>query len=201
MKEDSTVTAPQYGVSVKDHLSQARKRRDEAQRALSARVSATRTAAEKLQEERDARMERVKQTEEAVNTLLMARRGHEATELVELEIKKLINELDCARTERDKSWVAWRMLCFTAWRGLNLLNEVEAVLERVYRDTLSEKMTEKLARLLERQTEYLREQAKRKGIIRSGKTERDRRNGVHARHNQNRVMAASERSERAHQHH
>lgn len=190
----------QFCAQGNSRLAAARKHRDEAQRALDSTLAAAKALALKIDRARTVRMERFKQAEATINTLLASRRGKDATEFAEAEILWLIGEIKTADEERDKSWIAWKILCLTSWRGIRILSEVEAAIGQAFPENIPDKMAEKLARLIERQEKFLREQAKRNGTMRPGKTAKERTTGKHDRHRQNRAIAALEQAERAQGH-
>ena len=72
-----------------------------------------------------------------------------------------------------------------------LLGEVEETLNDVFGENIPEKIAERLAGLIRKQTEYLcRVQQKRTGVLRPGKTARDKESGAHARHEDSRRARA-----------
>lgn len=190
--DSKMVVAPQFGIKGNTHLKSALESLEKTQ----VEITASKNEAEAIERGRRVRTERVKQSETAANTLLMAKRGREATEVVVGEIRQLLAELATTREPRDRVWIAKKVLTFTGWRGGRMFDEVRTGIEKVFPGGIPEDVAESLARLVERQEKFLREEAKRKGTMRPGKTVRDHTNGAHVRHMQNRQTAAISQRER-----
>lgn len=94
--------------------------------------------------------------------------------------------------EQDRVWVAKKILHFTSWRGMKAFNDVERALMAIFNDNIPDEVAEGLARLIDKQTEFLRKQAKQNGVMRPNKTARDRDSGALRRHEQNRASKAAE---------
>lgn len=181
-------------------LHNARKKRNEIQTQIAKKIEEDRQAMEKLHAVRRMRSERVKKTSETINTHLNEGRNKEAQQVAIGEIRQLLGELPGLREDQDRHWVASKALHFTSWRGMHVLREVEEAFKLVFGDNIPSDLSEWLARLIEKQVEFLTRSMSRNsggsGIGGPGKTHRERVNGKHARHLQNRGAAALEQRAR-----
>ncbi len=192
----SAVTAPQFGIRKNEQLNKARQDRDLARKEADAARAAVREAVEQLENERETRRLRANQSETAANAMFDRNQPHEATKIIESEIHQLIDDLEKAREEQDRVWIGKRMLQFTAWRGWKVLDEVDVALKNAFPKELPEEIADKLTGIFTRQADFLRNLAKREGVMRPGKTKKEHRNGAHPRRVRNRTVAALEQRER-----
>lgn len=196
----SAVTAPQFGIRKDDQLNKARQDRDLARKEADAARVAVRAAAAQLENERETRKKRVRQSEEAAATMFSAHQPHEAAKIIEGEIRQLISELPVTHEEQDRVWIAKQMLGFTSWRGWKVLDEVDAALKKAFPKELPDELAAKLTDIFTRQAEFFRNLSKKEGVMRPGKTKKEKGNGAHIRRVQNRGIAAIEQQSHAHQH-
>lgn len=184
----AVLTAPQFGKGI-NALRAARRERDEA-------IAKQKKAADKQDEARLERSERVKKAQVAIETLLAYgdyEHKLQAREIAKAEICWLL-EVMRSMDGQDRNWAAGKALSLTAWQGMCIFQEVEDAFSEVFGDNIPDDIAEKLARLISRQAEYI---AKKKGIRRPGKTAKDHRNGAHRQHEDNRRTRAMAQSDRA----
>jgi len=184
MSESTTsfIQAPQLGINA---LRTARVERNN--------VVAKNAVSQNMADIRFERTERIKKAQEAIETLLSYKdkeRACQARQVAAGEIRWL---MDVVRSVdgQDREWAAMQAMWFTSWQGMKLLGEVEETLNDVFGENIPEKIAERLAGLIRKQTEYLcRVQQKRTGVLRPGKTARDKESGAHARHEDSRRARA-----------
>ena len=194
----TAVRAPQYGRGAAV-LEDARVRRHEAQKEIARKQQEEEVARHALDVARQERLARIGNTTQKAAKLLDEGKYQDAQVLILNEIHCLLSELKTITDEQDRFWVAKRILHLTSWRGMKTLNDVEKVITSVFGENIPDEIAESLARLIDKQTEFLRKaEAKKAGVMRFGKTERDRQNGALRRHEQNRASRAVENRERAH---
>ncbi len=193
----AVVVAPQFGNRRRgaDVLRAAQKKRDEA-------VSLARREEEERQkvfEKRRARSERVRNAQEAIETLIAdggKERRAQAREIAQNEVLCLLAETR-SLSGQDRNWAAGKTLGLIGWQCMFMLPEAESAFKEVFGNNIPENLAEKLARLVDKQTRYI---AKKNGVMRSGKTARDRQNGAHDRHEANLHTRAMTQSFSAHSH-
>lgn len=191
MSTTGTVIAPQYnrGIStLQEEIAQKEQEAEKVPQALAV-----------LRRERMGRVEKVIQT---IAALLSEEKYRDAQQAALDGIHRLLKELKTLTDEQDRFWVAKKILHLTSWRGMKALNDVEEVFGSVFKDDIPEEIAEGLARLIDKQTEFLRKKSvdtrKVGGVVRFGKTARDRENGALKQHEQNKARKAAENRERAH---
>lgn len=194
----STVIAPQYGRGI-SALEDARTRRNNAQEEIAQKEREVEKVRQALDVLRRERMQRYENTIQAITKFLAEERYREAQQATLDKIHHLLNELKTLTDEQDRVWVAKKVLHLTSWRGMKALNGVEQALTAIFNDSIPDEIAEGLARLIDKQTEFLQKiEVKKSGAMRFGKTARDRENGALRQHEQNRARRAAENRERAH---
>lgn len=197
----STVTAPQYGRGT-SALQEARARRENTQEEIAQKKRET----EKVQQALTvARRERIKRYEGAVQLVakLLTEEQYRVAQQAALdEIRHMLYALRSLSDTNDRVWVAKKILHLTSWRGMKAFNDVEQALIAAFNENIPDEIAEGLARLIDKQTEFLRKNSintrKVGGVVRSGKTAKDRKSGALRQHEQNRARKAAENRERAH---
>lgn len=194
----STVIAPQYGRGI-SVLQEAQARRDQAQKEIAQKKRSDEQVQQALDAARRGRKERVEKAIQTIAALLSEEKYREAQQAALDEIHRLLGEFKMFSDERDRFWIAKKILHLTSWRGMKALSDVEEAFGSIFKDNIPNEIAEGLARLIDKQTEFLRKiEAKKSGVMRFGKTSRDRKNGALKQHEQNRARKASENRERAH---
>lgn len=128
-----------------------------------------------------ARCERQKRHEN-ITTLIASLLGQgeyrAAQESTHNEINHLLGEFKTLPEQQDRLWVARKVLAITSWRGMRMFDDVEASIREAWNGDIPEEITETLARLMSKQMEFLRKEAKKNGIMRPGKTAADHARGA-----------------------
>lgn len=194
----SAVTAARFGIKKSDQLNNARQERDRARKEMDDARVAVKFVAENLAFIRGTRKLRANQSELAASTMFVAKQPREATKIIEGEIRQLINDLTKAREEQDRVWIAKRILGFTSWRGWGVLDDVHTAFKDAFPKELPEEFAVKLVDIYTRRADFLKNLAKKEGVMRPGKTQR-KKDCVRARHGQSDGIAAIERQERVEQ--
>lgn len=198
MSTTGTVIAPQYGRGI-SALQEAKARRENAQEEIARKEQEAEKVRQALAVLRRERMGRVEKVIQTIAALLSEEKYRDAQQAALDGIHRLLKELKTLTDEQDRFWVAKKILHLTSWRGMKALNDVEEVFGSVFKDDIPEEIAEGLARLIDKQTEFLRKiEAKKSGVMRFGKTTRDRENGALKQHEQNKARKAAENRERAH---
>ncbi len=197
MSTTGTVNAPQFGRGI-SVLQEARTRHENTQKEIAEKKNSEEKLRQILVVARRERGDRIKNTEQIIAKLLNKGKYQEAQEKVTDEIHRMLDELKLHADPQDRLWIAKKVLHFTSWRGMKSLNYVEEVLTSAFGENIPDEIAERLAQLIDKQTEFLRKSEAKKGsVMRSGKTARDRQNGALKRHESNVARRASENRERA----
>lgn len=198
MSTQNPVNAPQFGRGI-SVLQEAQERRSQTQKEIAQKK---RVDEEALQAQINARRERMNRVEKAIQRIagqLTNGKHREAREIAVEEINCLLEELKVSKNDQDRFWIAKKVLHFTSWQGWKALSDVEETISFVFRDSIPDEIAESLARLIDKQTEFLHKtEAKKAGIMRFGKTKRDRQSGALKQHQDNRASRAEENRQRAH---
>ncbi|MBI5817252.1 MAG: hypothetical protein HZB09_02385 [Candidatus Yonathbacteria bacterium] len=198
MSTQNSLTIPQFGRGISS-LQEAQAKREETQKEIAQKKSSEGILRQTLDVIRRDRMTRVENTARMITGLLNGGKYREAEQVTLNEIHRMLDELKMFADPKDRLWVAKKILHFTSWRGMKALNDAEEVLTSVFGKNIPDEIAESLARLIEKQTEYLRKIAKRNsGVMRDGKTQRDRNSGALKQHRDNKAFRAEENRQRAH---
>lgn len=198
MSTQNPVNAPQFGRGI-SVLQEAQVRREQAQKEIAQKKRGDEEAQRALIVARRERMGRVEKTTQMITALLNEGRYREAEEKTLDEIHHMLDELKTLTDKQDCTWVAKKVLHFTSWRGMKALGDVEGVFGLIFKENVPDEIAECLARLIDRQTEFLHKAAAKKaGVMRFGKTKRDRQSGALKQHQDNRASRAQENRQRAH---
>ncbi|MBI5817075.1 MAG: hypothetical protein HZB09_01465 [Candidatus Yonathbacteria bacterium] len=198
MSTTGTVNAPQFGRGV-SALQEARTRRENERKEVAKQKSSEEMLWQTLVVARRERRTRVENATQTITKLLNDGKFREAQEKTLSEIHWLLDELKLHADIQDRLWIAKKILHFTSWRGMRVLNDVEEVLTSVFGENIPDEIAKKLAQLIDKQTEFLRKsEAKKAGVMRFGKTKRDRESGALRQHESNKATKADQNRERAH---
>lgn len=193
MSATGTVNAPRFGCGI-SALQEARSRRENEQKESAKQKSSDEILRQTLVVARRERRTRVETATQTITKLLNNGKFHEAQEKALGEIYWLLNELKLHEDPQDRLWIAKKVLHLTSWRGMRVLNDVEKVLTSVFGENIPDEIAERLAQLIDKQTEFLRKSATKKGpkavVMHPGKTARDRESGALKQYQNNRASKA-----------
>jgi|SRR3989344_7523568 len=192
----NTVIAPQFGRG-NSALQEARTRRENTQKEIAKKKSSEEMLRQALVVARRERTVRIESATQTITKLLNDGKFREAQEKTLGEIHRMLNELKMLADPQDRLWIAKKVLHFTSWRGMKALNDVEEVITSVFGENIPDEIAESVARLIDKQTKFLRDRAKRDGVMRPGKTDSDHTNGSWKQHMVNIAAKAAQNREHA----
>lgn len=198
MSTTGTVNAPQYNRRGVSALQEARTRRENEQKEIAKQKSSDEMLRQTLIVARRERIARIENATQMIAKLLRDGEFREAQEKTLSEIHWMLGELKIHADPQDRFWIAKKVLHFTSWRGMKALNDVEEVLTSVFGENIPDEIAENLARLIDKQTKFLRDKAKRDDVMRPGKTDKDHGSGSWKQHLVNVALRAAENHERVH---